>query len=173
MQPIRELEANIVFSKTARGQEEVLTRSHGLAARHRQVLILINGARSLGTIAEIIPASELAEIVGFLLEARFIEPAQGAESSSRAAVITATSVSASGDTVAKVKEFMVASAQSCLGLLAVDVIRQIEIAQDKPALMTAVAQWHMALRESREGKRLAGPYLDQVRIALAAGGMES
>ena len=69
----------------------------------------------------------------------------------------------------KVKDFMSITAHTYLGLLSAEVIHRIERAKDKAQLMMVVGHWHMALRESKEGKRFAGPYLEQVKVTLSGG----
>jgi hypothetical protein len=44
-----------VFAKTGRGQREIEKRSHGLDARHRTLLIMLDGRR---------PVSELRQMLG-------------------------------------------------------------------------------------------------------------
>lgn len=66
-----------------------------------------------------------------------------------------------------VKDFMTTTATTYLGLLSAHVIRRIESADSATQLMAAAGPWHMALSESKEGKRFAGAYLKQVTAALA------
>lgn len=68
--------------------------------------------------------------------------------------------------IRQVKDFMTTTATTYLGLLSADVIHRIERAKGAAHLMTVVGYWHMALRESKQGNRFAGPYLEQVTAAL-------
>lgn len=70
--------------------------------------------------------------------------------------------------IREIKDFMTTTAQTYLGLLAADLIQRIERTKTSAALMALVGQWHMALRDSKNGNRFAGPYLDQVKAALSA-----
>ncbi len=69
----------IIFSKTAKGREEMSTRCHGLNPLQRRVLIFIDGSREVGTvtgmIAPALPAAQLGEILDLLVEQNFITPA--------------------------------------------------------------------------------------------------
>ncbi|QAU35441.1 hypothetical protein [Janthinobacterium sp. 17J80-10] len=71
--------------------------------------------------------------------------------------------------VRQVKDFMTTTAQTYLGLLSAPVIQRIEQARTAAQLMTVAGHWNMALRDSQQGKRFAGPYLEQVKAALLAG----
>lgn len=164
-----------VFAKSEKGQEEVVSRAHGLSPRQRQVLIMMDGAKSLQAIAEIIPALELLEIVPILLEQGLIAHRSGPQAVPAAAAepvfeprVDRPALRVGEDkAIRQVKDFMTVTAQTYLGLLGAEVIRQIEGANGPEELMTAVAQWHMALLESRHGRRFAAPYLEQVRRALS------
>ena len=48
-----------VLTKTVRGREEIETRAHGLTAMQRRLLILVDGRRTVATIA-----NELGRAVG-------------------------------------------------------------------------------------------------------------
>lgn len=71
-------------------------------------------------------------------------------------------------TIRQVKDFMTTTAQTYLGLLSAPVIQRIEQARTAAQLMTVAGHWNMALRDSQQGRRFAGPYLEQVRTALLA-----
>lgn len=73
--------------------------------------------------------------------------------------------------IRQVKDFMTTTATTYLGLLSADVIHRIERAKGAEQLMTVVGHWHMALRESKQGNRFAGPYLEQVTHALTGKGV--
>jgi hypothetical protein len=68
--------------------------------------------------------------------------------------------------IREVKDFMTTTATTYLGLLSAGIIHRIERAEGAAQLMAEVGPWHMALRESKQGNRFAGPYLEQVTAAL-------
>jgi hypothetical protein len=70
------------------------------------------------------------------------------------------------ETIRQVKDFMTTTAHTYLGLLGAPVIQRIERARDAAQLMSVVGHWHMALRESKQGHRFAGPYMIQVQQSL-------
>jgi hypothetical protein len=74
------------------------------------------------------------------------------------------------ESIRQVKDFMTTTATTYLGLLSANIIHRIERADGAAQLMTVVGPWHMALRESKQGNRFAGPYLDQVTAALTGTG---
>jgi hypothetical protein len=60
------------------------------------------------------------------------------------------------------------SAEKYLGLLASDLVRRIEQAADEAQVQAAIGLWHMAMRDSKYGREVAGPLLEQTRSLLAA-----
>lgn len=78
------MEKSVVLNKTARGLEEIKTRSHSLSQRLRTLLIVIDGKLTLGDLLARFPAfpdveQSVASLLkdGFVqaLEAKAVEPA--------------------------------------------------------------------------------------------------
>jgi hypothetical protein len=146
-----------VYAKTDTGRQEVARRTLGLNRRQRTLLILIDGYRPCSALDGMMPDARVAEIVSELLSLGLIAPA----GLPRAA---APSPSAG---LAKVKAEMVAIAESCLGLLAAEVVRRIEGAADETALLAVVGHWHMALQASKHGREAALAHVERIRESLA------
>jgi hypothetical protein len=68
------MKAETLFNKTAKGQAEMESRSHGLSARQRRVLILINGYNDVAELQRLVQFDDAIDIIGFLLTDGFIEP---------------------------------------------------------------------------------------------------
>jgi hypothetical protein len=58
----------VIFAKTAKGQEEVTSRSGGLTPRQRRVLIMIDGKRTVDELREMLQADDLQHTLGMLEE---------------------------------------------------------------------------------------------------------
>lgn len=178
-----------VFIKTAKGREEIAQRTFGLSSRQRSVLIVMDGTKNLGALKGVMLQNELDDIVFFLSTHLFItlseaEPKKVQEipvaKSFRPAQFSAqesidvtprrveNALTQDDTEIREIKDFMTTTAHTYLGLLAADVIQQIERAKTSTSLRAVVGQWHMALRGSKHGNRFAGPYLEQVTAALAA-----
>lgn len=195
-----------IFTKTAKGHDEIVQRRFGLTARQRRALIVMDGKKTVSSIAEMMPEDELEEIVSFLAGQGFIVPASVSPRKTSAGSfgqkITHESTRSDRSVAAKpsqptqvpkriesgesdkaallqdpekirqVKDFMTTTATTYLGLLSADVIHRIERAKGAEQLMMVIGHWHMALRESKQGNRFAGPYLEQVTIALTGKGVQ-
>lgn len=66
------LPADLVYRKTEKGVLELRHRSHGLNARVRQVLILLDGNRRVGDLCRMLPEAELNQHLTSLEIDRFI-----------------------------------------------------------------------------------------------------
>lgn len=64
----------VVFAKTVKGQEEIVSRSGQLSPRVRRVLILIDGKRTVADLRELVAADDLTHTLGALEELGLIEP---------------------------------------------------------------------------------------------------
>lgn len=175
-----ESERDVVYAKTARGRDELAQRSLGLHARQRSLLILVDGRKDVAALAALVPAG-LAASVGELLALGLIAPASGvpvppapatmpttpAAPVAAPAAPAATPVSDEAAVrLAHVKATMIATAESCLGLLAAEVVKRIERAADADALLAVVGHWHMALQDSKRGRELAMAGVEQVKASL-------
>ncbi|MHB1655487.1 MAG: hypothetical protein ACYC43_01455 [Burkholderiales bacterium] len=178
-----------VYCKTDKGRREIIERRHALAFRQRNTLILMDCAKSLGLIADAIPQSELEKTVPFLLEHGFIvlanaQPAEerpalprdrqtiaGATNSPSLAMPASTQppLTRDPDVMEQVKSFMLASANTHLGLMGAETIARIQRCRTAEQLIAAAAFWHMAMRESKTGKEFASIFMEQVKFELRSG----
>lgn len=147
---------DVVFAKTEQGRTEVARRSAGLGARQRSVLIMLDGRKPAGELTALMPAPQLAGILEELEALGLIAPA------------TAPEVPNDAARLAPVKTLLIRSAENYLGLIAADLVRQIEAACDEHGLQRAIGHWHMAMRESKYGRQVVEAQLTQVKAALQA-----
>lgn len=162
-----------VYAKTAKGRSEVASRGMGLNGRQRTVLILLDGHKPCGALAPLMPAGQVADIVGQLLALDLIEPrmADGGAPAARPETVRDTPRGEHDAHVARVKRYMVQTAQTHLGLLAEEVVGRIERTNDANQLRAVVGYWHMALRDAKDGRATAGAHLEHVRAGLRDAGV--
>jgi hypothetical protein len=67
-----------VYRKTAAGQDEIVARSGSLALPVRRVLIMIDGKRTAGDLAQFLRPGEIDSVIAELLQKGYIEPATAA-----------------------------------------------------------------------------------------------
>lgn len=182
-----------VYCKTDKGRQEIVERLHTLTFRQRSTLILMDCAKNLGLIANAIPLAELEKTVPFLLAHGFIVLAEAQHNKARlavprgtpdlanvanaplppAAVLAPASIqpvlTQNLEVIDKVKNFMLTSSNTHLGLMGTEIIARIQRCHSADQLMAAAAFWHMAFRESKTGKQFATIFLDQVKFELRNG----
>jgi hypothetical protein len=150
---------DIVFAKTAKGRAEMVRRSAALSGKHRSILIMLDGEKTLRTIETLLPDDEMARIVATLLELEFVEPRAQA-------VVLPPAPRIDADQLLRIKTMMTDSAETYLGVMASEVVRRIRQAGDEAQLQSVVGHWHMAMRESKYGRDVAGIHLEQIKASL-------
>ena len=66
------MDSHLIFSKTARGAEEINTRAAGLSLHTRRVLIMVDGKRSITELAQYARAGEILDVLSQLESAGLI-----------------------------------------------------------------------------------------------------
>jgi hypothetical protein len=165
-----------IFCKTAKAQEELALRSHGLRPKARQLLVLLDGVRTLGSLNKLMAAHELHTLARELKDSGFISvetlPAEPDPVAAEPPVITRAEKPATAEEspdpvrLTRAKAYLIEISQLHLGLLAAKLQQEIAEAGDAASLRAALAHWNMALRESRTGAAIAGPCLQQAREIL-------
>lgn len=169
-----------VFSKTAKGQDEIKTRSGGLSQRVRQVLIFVDGKRDLDMLRTMLPAEGLADTLQTLQQQGYIDaitmPAEQAAASASPPVAP-TAPAATEPAIAfrglppepgskeleLARNFMMNTLKSFTGPYAtLSLVEKIDAAQSHAEMRGQFDNWMQAIIETRDGKRRA----DELRRAL-------
>ena len=98
--------SDTVFAKTPQGSDEIATRRHGLSMRMRQLLILIDGRRTVSDLARLISDKDLGASLATLEEQGFASPTGTAAGAAR---------SAGGPATATLSDTLVGSASAGAG----------------------------------------------------------
>ena len=157
----------MVFAKTPKGREEVALRAAGLNARQRSTLIMLDGQKRLDAVPALPPQPELGLIIDTLLALGLIVPQTAAAPAPAAEVQAAPAVDpVEAARLARIKAMMTESAEACLGLMAADLVRRIDRAADEAQLQSVLGHWHMAMRESKYGREVAGARLAEIKACF-------
>jgi hypothetical protein len=159
---------DLVFAKTPMGRSEVAQRGAGLNGRQRSILIVLDGQKPLGAIGTLLPQQELARILTVLLELGLIAPVADEAPSLPAGRTAAAASAPSVDSarLVRIKAMMTRSAETYLGVMASEVVRRVEQASDETQLLSVLGHWHMAMRESKYGRDVAGVHLEQIKASF-------
>lgn len=187
---------SLLYVKTDKGREEIETRASGLSARMRRVLILVDGQRTVADLMSQTGLSLDADALLNELEVQGFIARSGAASSAAIPAVSEPAVPpladseirpavpvpvpvppapvsslpqyepVSLDNLVVMRKLMLDSARLYLGLLGADVIRQLEAANSEEKLRACVTRWHLAMRESRQGRMFAEALFQEVREVL-------
>ena len=173
--------ATAVFAKTDKGRAEVAQRGARLSSKQRSVLIMLDGRKPAQFLTSLVPVAQLATILDELAAMDMIvtiaaaaaaRPAPAmpppAPAAAAPAHVPAHAPPADPARLVSAKSILIRSAESCLGPIAADLIRQIAAAADEHQLQRAIGHWHMAMRDSKFGRDVADTHLEQVKASLLA-----
>lgn len=160
----------MVYEKTASGINEIAGSNRQLAPKQRQVLIMIDGKRSLQDIANSLPRVPVIEIIqeletqGFILDPK-------ASKSFKPSTLTPQNEAPliiSEEKMAETKTLLIASTTEHLGLMGRTMNEQIQSASSYEQLRTCISRWHMAIRESKGGRMIADELMLKVQMTLSS-----
>ena len=139
--------------KTTLGAELLAVRDASLTYTMRRVLLLADGIRTVGALIQMLPGQNVVAELNTLVDRGLAEVSTAEQiAASRAMPGAAASLSSDWMTASN---FMMARARESLGVMAADVIRDLERAQDEETARQAMSHWYKALRGSRNTREQA------------------
>ena len=152
-----------VYTKTARGLDEIAHRSNAIGLRARRVLILIDGARTLDALQALSGDAELAATLAQLEEGGFISaqaaPAPTVDVELRTAPAPAKSSAppahaAPGMQMAR--DFMINTLRTFHGPYnKLGLMKRIQDSQERPDIEALIDEWLRSISETRLGRNRA------------------
>ncbi|HSH97127.1 MAG TPA: hypothetical protein VK954_02445 [Methyloradius sp.] len=169
-----------IFEKTPAGLAEINAENRALNVRQRQILILIDGKRSSDELQAGLKNTNVLEVLleletlGFVVDVdkkpAIIEATDIAAISEVITTPTAytldTEIHLNEDQVNTVKEILLSSTDEYLGIMGRSMKSTIITATGYLQIKACVSQWHMAMRESKLGRVVAGNLMEQVQATL-------
>ncbi|QKJ66919.1 hypothetical protein HQN60_09545 [Deefgea piscis] len=176
--PCSATKLNAIYCKTATGENEIATRQHGLLSKQRQALILIDGKKSYAQLNQLLPTIELDQLIHQLLQLDLIRDANATPllapqnpAANHVICITESSAKATAipldiERLNAIKQLMIDSSKTLLGIFANTLIEKIKSIEDAAQLSPAIAQWNLSLRESKNGQLHAEQYLEAIKSLM-------
>ncbi len=158
----------MVYEKTASGIDEIAGAQRRLKLRQRQVLILIDGKRTLNEITQSLPRLTVAEIIEELAAQGFIQDPNRPKTSSHIIEPTPNAPEVSAEQLAETKNILISSTTEHLGLMGRTMVEQISTAASYEQLKACISRWHMAIRESKGGRMIADELMSKVQMTLSS-----
>ena len=163
------------IQKTAKGVSELTHPSGTLDLKSRQFLILADGKRTVACIKHLRPSMDVNGIFIRLASEGYLVGERAAQ------VINAQPLSESRplpddqeesllteEAIVQAKIIMTETTRRYVGILGTDLIRRISAAHSLMQLKSCIAEWNMAIRDSRQGKTAADQYLQEVQSVLGS-----
>lgn len=156
----------MVYEKTASGIHEIAGTDRLLTPKQRQVLILIDGKRSVHDIASALPRLAVSDIMQELEAQGFIRNPK-AGNLTVFSKQTDTPIFISEEKMAQTKQLLITSTTEHLGLMGRTMNEQISSVTSYEQLRTCISRWHMAIRESKGGRMIADELMLKVQLTLS------
>ena len=163
----------MVFEKSSLGYNEFIGNNRTLHFKERQVLLLINGSRTIDDLEQIFKKDQLNEILNKLEANGYIEKIQGraavAIPTTRPLTLLSPDNSAepiNAEKMTAIKSILIEATDDYLGLMGRSLKTRIETCNNQTDLRTCIAGWHMAMRESKLGRESASFLIEQIHTIL-------
>ncbi|OIR12329.1 hypothetical protein GALL_60280 [mine drainage metagenome] len=167
----------MVYEKSVLGYNEFTNQKRTLHVRERQVLLLVNGVRSISELEKFFRKEQLAETIQKLESGGFIQKFNSTPVTNNRtenvtltahslfhAEITSTPIAL--EKIAAVKAILIEAADDYLGLMGRGIKENINNSNDLPSLRSCISNWHMAMRESKLGRESASFLMEQIHQIL-------
>lgn len=160
----------MVYEKTASGINEIAGTVRQLTPKQRQVLILIDGKRSLEDIVNSLPRLPVSDIIQELESLEFIQNPKASKAFNSKIIVSQneTPLIISEEQMAETKNLLIASTTEHLGLMGRTMNEQISSVTSYEQLKTCISRWHMAIRETKGGRMIADELMSKVQMTLAS-----
>ena len=153
------MELSSVFSKTAKGQDEISTRAHRLPSRVRAMLIMIDGQRTGEQLLALCTSSaEGQRQLAQLLNGGFVRQLSASTSAALPAALPDEDISLA-------KSYVIRSLHELLGADARTLAAEIEKSETLDELRQHFARLHLALGAVPDRKQVE-QFLEKVALVL-------
>ena len=152
-----------VYTKTARGLDEIAHRSNAIGLRARRVLILIDGARTLDALQALSGDAELAATLAQLEEGGFISAQAAPAPTVDVELRTAPAPAKASATPAHAapgmqmaRDFMINTLRTFHGPYnKLGLMKRIQDSQERPDIEALIDEWLSSISETRLGRNRA------------------
>ena len=177
----------MVYEKSALGFMEFTTDKRTLGVRERQVLLLVNGVRTLDDLEKFFKKELLLETIkkleteGYILrtldqeaqqqEQEKTQQTNASQTSAFSVTLSFLDVADNAEPIcptklAAVKSILIDAADDYLGIMGRGIKAKIESCDNEENLRQCISSWHMAMRESKLGRESASFLMEQIHQTL-------
>jgi hypothetical protein len=159
---------NKVYVKSNLGVREFEAGNRSLSLKHRQLLIMVNGLRTDGDISRMYNSDSAVQMLLDLEKLGYVMPAGAAQKPFENRIqASPVEYALSHEHLAFIKTFLIEEAQLQLGLMSRDIEQKVTLVQNSDDLQSCIARWHMAIRDSRNGRTVADRLMERLAHLMA------
>ena len=160
---------NTVYIKSSKAKKEFEQGNRTLSLKHRQLLIMVDGRRSNNDLVKVFGTAEVLQMLADLEKLGFlISPETASASELKSDIKTYSDESSlSQQHLVFIKTFLIEEAQLQLGLMSRLVEQKVDLVQNADDLKSCIAHWHMAIRDSRNGRTVADKLMERLAHLMA------
>jgi hypothetical protein len=159
-----------IYVKSDRAIKEFEQGNRSLSLKHRQLLIMVNGRRTNGQIAQAVNSEHAIQMLADLERLGYLINSNSTKQVTTHKETRATqskSVELSRDHLVFIKTFLIEEAQLQLGLMSRDIEQKIALVNNADDLKSCIGRWHMAIRDSRNGRTVADKLMERLAHLMA------
>ncbi|OAM52801.1 hypothetical protein A7981_05005 [Methylovorus sp. MM2] len=160
----------VIYKKSDMGLAEISAAKRTLNARQRQVLILIDGQRTLEHLENYLKTSDVASIAQALESLGYIKRTEDIvlpHAEPIAQILPPEpDIHLDNAQMENIKHIVASSADEHLGIMGRSIKKDILDAANHIEIKACVSQWHMAMRESKSGRLLASELMEHVQTII-------
>lgn len=166
----------MVYEKSTLGFNEFTNNNRTLGVRERQVLLLVNGVRTLDELNKLFKKDLLLDTIKKLETEGYIQLPQGQQRPPEFASSLQNQLSLQNTPtktepicptkMATVKAILIEAADDYLGIMGRGIKAKIESCDNENNLRQTISSWHMAMRESKLGRESASFLMEQIHKTL-------
>lgn len=150
-----------IYRKTAKGSEAIANRQSGLGPRHRSLLIMIDGKRSVGELAPVGSAlGDVSDLIQVLQAEGLIEPLNAAAPAAPASTAAAADAPPR-ITLSQAQRHAVRLLNDLLGPAAADLCMRVESTKSAQEFRTALRRAEQVVRDGL-GARKAERFIEEM-----------
>jgi len=162
------MSAPLIYVKTPKGIEEINNRTHGLSQRARQMLIMMDGKRSLSDVVAIIPEDEVDTLLATLIADGFVVLLQTVGVVSKGASVEKfTPPQNVEQRFEMAKNLMRNTVNAFLGGMGSGLINQVDHCTNLDELRALYKEWQEAIQLTSEGRKQAADLENRLAALLS------
>lgn len=160
----------MIYQKSTLGIQEIASSQRSLSVRQRQVLVLINGKRSIEELEGFFEKQQLSDILASLTEGGFLltlnAPLVASITQQTPHALLDISVVLSHEQINTIQQILLNGAEDYLGIMGRSIKEKILKIENSDHIKSCISIWHMALRESKLGRESAGFLMEQINQTI-------